>query len=304
MAGLFAPLSRMSIETTRHSRFGNAPWQPRSIRNVPPSFGTQPLALFSNRASQLTSSKLFVPRTLKEINSPRTLGHGFRGTHSFAGPSSAIANPMRPLSQTRSTQGPSTRSPLIHRRPACTIFLLAFALSLTACASGPGGSSTTPPTPQITVTVAPNSGTVLLGNTLAFSAIITNTSDTSVFWSVNGISAGSPQVGTISADGIFTAPPDRPPGSKVQVTATSHADSSKSSIAGVTVSSDIAVSLSPVSSSVELGALQSFHATVASTGNPHPPIRCTISAPPTPTTAAPLHPNGNHTPPAILPSAP
>src|SRR5882762_4829298 len=304
MARLFEPPQRKSIEPRRHSRFGNGPWQPRSIRNVPQSFGTQPRTLFSNRAFQLTSSKLFVPRTLRETNSPRTLGHGFHDTHSFAGPSSAIANTMRPLSQTRSTQGPSTRSPLIHRRPACTILLLAFALSLTACASGPGGSSTTPPTPQITVTIAPNSGTVLLGNTLTFSAIITNTSDTSVFWSVNGISGGSPQVGTISADGIFTAPADIPPGSKVQVTATSHADSSKSSIAGVTVSSDIAVSLSPVSSSVELGALQSFHASVASSGKPDAAIRWSISGPACPNNCGAIDANGNYTAPAILPSAP
>ena len=211
---------------------------------------------------------------------------------------------MSPLSQTRSTLGPSTRSPLIHRRQACTIFLLAFALSLTACASGPGGNSRTPPTPQLTVTIAPNSGTVLLGNTLAFSATITSTSDTSVFWSVNGISGGSPQVGTISADGIFTAPADLPPGSKVQVTATSHADSSKSSIAGVTVSSDIAVSLSPVSSSVELGALQSFHASIASSGKPDPTIRWSLSGPACPNNCGAIDANGNYTAPAILPSAP
>ncbi len=211
---------------------------------------------------------------------------------------------MSPLSQTRSTLGPSTRSPLIHRRQACTIFLLAFALSLTACASGPGGNSRTPPTPQLTVTIAPNSGTVLLGNTLTFSATITNTSDTSVFWGVNGISGGSPQVGTISADGIFTAPADLPPGSKVEVTATSHADSSKSSIVGVTVSSDIAVSLSPVSSSVELGALQSFHASIASSGKPDPTIRWSLSGPACPNNCGAIDANGNYTAPAILPSAP
>jgi len=144
----------------------------------------------------------------------------------------------------------------------------------------------------------------LLGNTLAFSATITSTSDTSVFWSVNGISGGSPQVGTISADGIFTAPADLPPGSKVQVTATSHADSSKSSIAGVTVSSDIAVSLSPVSSSVELGALQSFHASIASSGKPDPTIRWSLSGPACPNNCGAIDANGNYTAPAILPSAP
>jgi hypothetical protein len=212
---------------------------------------------------------------------------------------------MRPLSQTRSNQGPSTRSRILPVHFKRTIFSFALGLSLAACASGPGGSSTPPPPlPQITITIAPNSGTVLLGNTLAFSATVTNSSDTSVFWSINGISGGSPQVGTISPDGLFTAPADLPPGGKVQVTATSHADSSKSSTAGVTVSSDIAISLSPVSSSVELGALQSFHATIASSGKPDPAIRWSLSGAACPNNCGSVDANGNYTAPAILPAAP
>jgi len=212
---------------------------------------------------------------------------------------------MRPLSQTRSNQGPSTRSRILPVHFSRTIFSFALGLSLAACASGPGGGSTPPPPPpQITVTIAPNSGTVLLGNTLAFSATVTNTSDTSVFWSVNGISGGSPQVGTISPDGLFTAPADLPPGGKVQVAATSHADSSKSSTAGLTVSSDIAVSLSPVSSSVELGALQSFHATITSGGKPDPAIRWSLSGTACPNNCGAVDVNGNYTAPAILPTSP
>ncbi|HXC48775.1 MAG TPA: hypothetical protein VNU20_10820 [Candidatus Sulfotelmatobacter sp.] len=212
---------------------------------------------------------------------------------------------MRPLSQTRSNQGLSTRSRILSGHLSRTIVLFTLGLSLAACASGPGsGSTPPPPTPQITVTVAPNSGTVLLGNTLAFSASVNNTSDTSVFWSVNGISGGSPQVGTISPDGLFTAPTDLPPGGKVQVTATSHADSSKSSTAGVTVSSDIAISLSPVSSSVELGSLQSFHATITSSGKPDPAIRWSLSGTACPNNCGVIDVNGNYTAPAILPTAP
>src|SRR5882672_11377879 len=186
----------------------------------------------------------------------------------FAGPSSAIRISMRPLSQTRSKQDHSTRSFLVPRPIAQTIFLFTLALSLAACGGGGGGGSVPPPPPQITVAIAPNSGTVLLGNTLAFSATVTNTTDTPVSWSVNGISGGSPQVGTISPDGIFIAPADLPSGGKVQITATSHADSSKSSTAAVNISSDISVSLSPVSSSIELGALQSFRASITSSGKP------------------------------------
>jgi hypothetical protein len=213
---------------------------------------------------------------------------------------------MRPLSQTRSNQGPSTRSRILPVHFRRTIFSFALGLSLAACASGPGGGSTPPPPPppQITVTIAPNSGTLLLGNTLAFSATVTNTSDTSVFWSVNGISGGSPQVGTISPDGLFTAPADLPPGGKVQVTATSHADSSKSSTAGVTVSSDIAISFSPVSSFVELGALQTFRASITSNGKPDPAIRWSLAGPACPNNCGSVDVNGNYTAPAILPTAP
>src|SRR5437879_680618 len=126
----------------------------------------------------------------------------------FAGPSSAIRISMRPLTQTRSKQAHSARSFLVPRPIAQTIFLYTLALSLAACGSG-GGGSVTPPPAQITVAIAPNSGTVLLGNTLTFSATVTNTSDTSVSWSVNGISGGSPQAGTISPDGLYTAPADQ-----------------------------------------------------------------------------------------------
>jgi hypothetical protein len=212
---------------------------------------------------------------------------------------------MRPLSQTRSNQGPSIRSRILPVHFRRTIISFALGLSLAACASGPGGGSTPPPpSPQITVIISPNSGTVLLGSTLSFSATVTNTADTSVFWSVNGISGGSPQVGTISPDGLFTAPADIPSGGKVQVTATSHADSSRSSTAGLTVSSDIAVSLSPVSSSVELGALQSFHATITSIGKPDPAIRWSLSGTSCPNNCGAVDVNGNYTAPAVLPNSP
>ena len=211
---------------------------------------------------------------------------------------------MRPLSYPRSRQGPSNRSAIVDRRAARTIVLLALCLALSACGTVSGGSPTTPPSPQIAVSVTPNSGTVVLGNTLAFSATVANTSDTSVFWSINGVLGGSPQIGIISPDGLFTAPADLPPGGKVQVTATSHADSSKSSTAGVTVTSDITVSVSPVSASVELGALQSFHATIASTGKPDPSIRWSLSGSACPNNCGAVDANGNYTAPAILPAAP
>lgn len=208
---------------------------------------------------------------------------------------------MRPLSQTRSKQAPSIWSLQARRYITHAILLLVFTLSQVACGGG-GGSTAPPPPPQITVTIAPNSGSVLLGNSLPFSAAVSNTSDTSVSWSVNGIAGGSPQVGTIAPDGLFTAPADLPIGGKVQITATSHADSSKSSTAGVTISSDIGITLSPLSTSVELGALQSFQASITSSGKPDPAIRWSLSGPPCPNNCGAVDANGNYTAPAILPS--
>ena len=222
----------------------------------------------------------------------------------FAGPSSAFPFSMRPLSPTRSSnQGPSARSPHVPLCIAQAILLFVLTLSQAACGGGGGGGTAPPPPPQITVTIASISSSVVLGNSLPFSATVSNTSDTSVSWSVNGIAGGSPQVGTISPDGLFTAPADLPTGGKVQITATSHADPSKSSTSGLTISSDISVALSPGSSSVELGALQSFQASITSSGKPDPAIRWSLSGPACPNNCGSVDPNGNYTAPAILPSA-
>lgn len=144
---------------------------------------------------------------------------------------------------------------------------------------------------------------MLLGETLAFAATVSNTADTAVIWSVNGTTGGSVQAGTISADGVYTAPVDLPPGGMVQVTATSHADISKSSTAGVTVSSDLALSLSPNVANVELGATQSFQASVQSLGRADTTIRWSLSGTACPNACGSIDANGIYTAPQILPSS-
>lgn len=190
------------------------------------------------------------------------------------------------------------------RRLLRPLSLFALSVSLAACGGGASGSTTPPSAPAITVTISPASGSVLLGETLPFSASVSNSSDTAVSWSVNGIPGGSPQVGTISADGLYTAPPDLPQGGTVQVTATSQADTTKSSTASVTITSDISISLSPASSSVELGAVQSFHATITSNGKPDQTIRWSLSGAACPANCGSADVNGNYTAPPILPSTP
>ena len=95
-----------------------------------------------------------------------------------------------------------------------------------------------PPPPSVTVTVNPPSGSVVLGNQMTFTATVTNTTDATVGWSVNGITGGNAAAGTITSAGVYTAPVDLPSPATAQITATSHADAAKSATANVTIFSD------------------------------------------------------------------
>jgi hypothetical protein len=170
------------------------------------------------------------------------------------------------------------------------------------CGSGGGSSSVLPPPPSIVVTVAPKSGSVLLGDTTTFTANVTNTIDTGVIWSVNGTVGGSATQGTITPDGMYTAPADLPSPSTVQVTATSHADATKSDTASLTITSDITLALTPNPASVELGANQRFAAVVASGGHPDTAVRWSVSGAACPGGCGTVDASGNYTAPPILPS--
>jgi hypothetical protein len=71
------------------------------------------------------------------------------------------------------------------------------------------------------VTVTPATTTVQVNGTQQFSATLTNTPTQLVNWSVNGTAGGNSTVGTISAGGLYTAPPVPPSGGSVTVQAAS-----------------------------------------------------------------------------------
>ncbi len=73
------------------------------------------------------------------------------------------------------------------------------------------------PAASIQVTVTPEAESVTLGNMQAFLATVTNTSNTAVTWSVNGVAGGSVTVGTITSAGLYTAPVDLPSPAIAQV---------------------------------------------------------------------------------------
>ena len=143
---------------------------------------------------------------------------------------------------------------------------------------------------------------VLLGNTLPFTATVTNATNTAVNWSVNGIAGGNAALGTISTAGVYTAPADLPSPVTVQVTATSQADATKSATATVAIQSDIGVSIAPTGAGVELGATQAFRATITSSGHPDETVRWSASGVGCGPNCGTVDSNGNYTAPPILPA--
>lgn len=135
-----------------------------------------------------------------------------------------------------------------------------------------------------------------------FAATVTGTSNTAVSWSVNGASGGNAASGTITSAGVYTAPGDLPASASASVTATSVADPSKSATVTVSISSDIVVQILPSLAAVELGAIQAFGASVASSGHPDATLCWSISGAACPNECGVIDTNGNFTAPQILPA--
>jgi hypothetical protein len=92
-----------------------------------------------------------------------------------------------------------------------------------------------------------------------FSATVTGATDRSVTWSVQEGAAG----GTITAAGVYTAPSTA---GTYHVVATSRADTTKRSVATVSVSDRIvSVAVSPSQTQLSPGATARFTATVTTT---------------------------------------
>jgi hypothetical protein len=137
---------------------------------------------------------------------------------------------------------------------------------LAAC----GGSSSSTSTTKVTLAISPTSASVTTGLTQQFTITATNTTNTAVTWSVNGVAGGTQTVGFISSTGLFTAPSNVPNPAAVTVTATSQADTSVTISAQVTIiapataTAPLTVSPNPVT--MPAGGIQTFTATVS--GNP------------------------------------
>ena len=92
--------------------------------------------------------------------------------------------------------------------------------------------------------------------------MVTGTGNTAVTWSI------SPNVGTISQSGQYTAPPSIASAQPVTVTATSVADPTRSATAIVNLGVAIAVFVTPSTVTLTAGSSRQFSATVAGSADP------------------------------------
>lgn len=110
-------------------------------------------------------------------------------------------------------------------------------LSITVTSPSPGGgtSSAETMTVSIAVSVSPATETLNVSQTQQFSATVAGTANQTVAWSVDGVAGGNSTVGTISAEGLYTAPGVPPSPNAVTVTAASAADPTQAASATMTV---------------------------------------------------------------------
>lgn len=131
-----------------------------------------------------------------------------------------------------------------------------------AAPSDPGGGT------KVTLTLS-GATSVMLGNTSQYAAVVTGSTNTAVTWSVGGIEGGEASIGTISTQGLYTAPQTAPPSSKVTITATSAADTTVSQSITITLTAPpptITLTLGGAKT-VTLGTTSLYTATVTGSSN-------------------------------------
>ena len=114
-------------------------------------------------------------------------------------------------------------------------FLLTLAILWSAGCSGGQSSTSSGTSTGIKVSVFPSATSVVLGQTVPFSATVTGTTNTAVNWEVAGVRGGNATVGTINTVGLYTAPNVLPNPTTVVVTAVSQADTTKTGTGRVQV---------------------------------------------------------------------
>lgn len=126
----------------------------------------------------------------------------------------------------------------------------------TACGNGSSSSSGT-----VSITISPLTVSLKVTSSAQFNATVSNSSNMSVTWQVNGITGGNTTFGTISTSGLYTAPGSIP-ANAITVTAIAQADTTKTATATVTLTNANGLAVSPGRATVPAGGQQTFTATL------------------------------------------
>ncbi|MGC2733361.1 MAG: IPT/TIG domain-containing protein [Candidatus Acidiferrales bacterium] len=119
------------------------------------------------------------------------------------------------------------------RRVPLLVFL-ALILVHAGCGST-GGKNTPPPPPGVTVSITPTAANVRVGATQSFSTTVSGTTNESVSWSVNGVVGGNATIGTITSNGVYSAPFALPTPNTITIEVVAAADATANASSDVTL---------------------------------------------------------------------
>jgi hypothetical protein len=128
--------------------------------------------------------------------------------------------------------------------------------------SSVSGQSTVTVVLPVSVAISPRAPSVVAGGTVTFTAAVSGATDTTVTWAVAGTSCGS-----ITSAGVYTAPAGA---ATCTVSATSHADATRSDAVTVTVTAPppaVAVAVTPSSAAADACRTVQLRATVTNASN-------------------------------------
>jgi hypothetical protein len=141
------------------------------------------------------------------------------------------------------------------------LLLFSILVGLTGCGGGGGVSGSSDQPQTVTINIVESSATVETGATFQFHAGVDNATDTTITWTVNDVIGGNSTVGTISIEGLYTAPASVPSSNPVTVKATANADKTKYDTATVNIVPKFEIS--PTSVTLQISQTQQFTATLA-----------------------------------------
>jgi hypothetical protein len=119
----------------------------------------------------------------------------------------------------------------------------------------------------ISVSISPQSADCEVSESCSFTATVSGTANQTVTWSLSGDGCTGASCGTISTEGLYTAPAVVPVPPTVTVAATSQADTSKLATATLTIVSDVAVAVWPAIAKVRINDTYQFSHTLTGSGD-------------------------------------